>query len=48
MEKITYEPVEESYSEPVTKADLESLYRKLAILYEGGRMPEKIIQIKES
>ncbi len=48
MSKITYEPIKDEFDpDRITEDDLYALYRKLQTLYEDGRVPEKIIQIKE-
>jgi len=45
--KLTYEPIKEDSGEPVTKADLYNLYRKIQSLYEDDSLPEKVIQIDQ-
>ncbi len=48
MSKITYEPIEDEFDpNQLIEADLYALYLKLQILYADGKMPEKIIQIKQ-
>jgi hypothetical protein len=44
--KLTYEPIED-FNEPVTRADLYSLYEKIQSLYDDNKLPETVIQIDQ-